>query len=209
MATARTVRDYVEYEEFESVVARKTSKSRAKQLLTAYRDDLGGETTHFSVVDADGMIVAVTQSIDSYFGARVAHPRLGFLYNNYMQGFQVDNPDGPYALEARQMPKSSMSAAIVMREWETRLVLGSPGSSRIISAATQVTSRWVDLGQGIEAAVNAFRVHVVPDDMAYVEGSELPARLLAGLAVQDFACFVQPTGFPTASGTPISAAFMR
>ena len=44
----------------------------------------------------------------------------------------------------------------------------------------------MDLGQGIEAAVNAFRVHVVPDDMAYVEGSELPAQLLAGLAVRGF-----------------------
>ena len=122
------VRDYLEYE---NIVARKTSKSRAQQLLAAYRQDLGGETTHFSVVGADGMTVAVTQSIDSYFGARVAHPRLGFLYNNYMQGFRVDDPDGPYALEAREMPKSSMSAAIVMKEGETRLMLGSPGSSRI------------------------------------------------------------------------------
>ena len=50
----------------------------------------------------------------------------------------------------------------------------------------QVTSHWVDVGQGIEAAVNAYRVHAVPDDMAYVEGPELPAQLLAGLAVRGF-----------------------
>ena len=185
------VADYVDYQED---VAKRISKVEAQRLLREYRSGLAadrngesdGETTHFSVVDGDGLAVAVTQSIDSYFGARVAHPELGFLYNNYMQGFQVDDPAAPYALEPRQMPKSSMSATIVALDGRTRLVLGSPGSARIISAVAQTVSYWVDVGQDIEAAVAAFRVHVIPPDQAFVEGPELPNQLLAGLADQGF-----------------------
>lgn len=141
-----------------------------------------GETTHFSVVDAEGTAVAVTQSIDSYFGAKVAHPTLGFLYNNYMQGFQVDDPDAPYYIAAREMPLSSMSATVVSQEGEPELVLGSPGSARIISSVAQVSSYWVDVAPDVVAAVDAFRVHIVPPDRAYVEGGEIPPALLGGLA---------------------------
>jgi gamma-glutamyltranspeptidase/glutathione hydrolase len=161
----------------------------ARRLLNDYRASLealpkdsdGGETSHFSVVDGDGLAVAVTQSIDSYFGAGVAHPRLGFLYNNYMQGFQLSDPGAPYALETLQMPKSSMSATIVSRDGRNRLVLGSPGSARIISAVAQTISYWVDVEQDVVSSLAAFRVHVVPPDRAYVEGPELSPRLLEGL----------------------------
>jgi gamma-glutamyltranspeptidase/glutathione hydrolase len=171
-----------EYRDYADAVRDRTSKSRATELLDAYSSAAGGETTHFSVVDAGGMAVAVTQSIDSYFGAKVAHPTLGFLYNNYMQGFQVDDPDAPYYLEENEMPLSSMSATIVSREERPELVLGSPGSARIISSVAQVTSHWVDINDGVESAVAAYRVHVVPDDNAYVEGEEVTTELLRGLA---------------------------
>ena len=181
------VADYLDYRED---IEKRISKGEARRLLSGYRSELApdghgesdGETTHFSVVDGDGLAVAVTQSIDSYFGARVAHPELGFLYNNYMQGFQVDDPAAPYALEPLQMPKSSMSATIVTRDGRTRLVLGSPGSARIISAVAQTVSWWVDIGQDVAAAVGAFRVHVIPPDEAFVEGPEAPPELLAGMA---------------------------
>lgn len=170
-----------EYRDYEAIVAERTSKREARRLLDRAK---GGETTHFSVVDADGFAVSVTQSIDSYFGAKVAHPTLGFLYNNYMQGFQVDDPQAAYYLEARQMPLSSMSATVLSKDGRPVLVLGSPGSARIISAVTQVASHWVDVGTGIEAAVAAWRVHVVPDDRAYVEGPQVEPALLSGMAAR-------------------------
>ncbi|MDX1379662.1 MAG: gamma-glutamyltransferase, partial [Xanthomonadales bacterium] len=142
----------------------------------------GGETTHFSVVDGDGLVVSVTQSIDSYFGAGVMHPQLGFLYNNYMQGFQVDDPDGDWALAPDTAPKSSMSATVVSVNDGTVLALGSPGSARIISAVAQVISHWLDVGQGIEQAVAAYRVHVVPPERAYIEQPDVGPELLAELA---------------------------
>ena len=187
------VLDFVDYS---AAVGERISKQTARGLLDKYRsrieDPAGGETTHFSVVDGDGIVVAVTQSIDSYFGAGVAHSGLGFLYNNYMQGFQVDDASGPYALQALQMPKSSMSATILARDGQPHLVLGSPGSARIISAVVQVSSYWVDVRPDIEAANAAFRVHVVPPDSAYVEGPELSPEFLAGLAGRDFT-LVRPT----------------
>jgi gamma-glutamyltranspeptidase/glutathione hydrolase len=172
------VRDYLDYAQ---AIEQRTDKAAARRLLADWQER-GGETTHFSVVDGDGLAVSVTQSIDSYFGAKVVHPTLGFLYNNYMQGFQVDDPAAPYYLEESQMPKSSMSATIASRNGDTVLVLGSPGSARIISAVTQVTSHWADVGRGIEQAVADFRVHVVPPERAYVEGELLEPALLAGMA---------------------------
>ncbi|MDX1555184.1 MAG: gamma-glutamyltransferase, partial [Xanthomonadales bacterium] len=175
------VEDYLDYA---NDIKHRISKAQARRLLEAYQRDQGGETTHFSVVDGGGMAVAVTQSIDSYFGARVAHSELGFLYNNYMQGFQVDDPEGSYYLTELQMPKSSMSASMLLQDGRPILVLGSPGSARIISAVAQVTSYWVDVEADIVAANGAFRVHVVPPDRAYVEGEELDAGLLAGLGAR-------------------------
>ncbi len=181
--TERRADPITDYRDYDEAVERRTAKERAAALMIEHLG--GGETTHFSVVDGDGVAVAVTQSIDSYFGARVVHPTLGFLYNNYMQGFQVDDPDAPYYLAAREMPLSSMSATIVSRDGEPRLVLGSPGSARIISAVAQVTSHWIDVGQGVEAAVAAWRVHALPGGRAYVEGPEVPADLLRGMAARD------------------------
>ncbi len=135
-------------------------------------EDASGETTHFSVVDADGFAVSVTTSIDSYFGAGVASPSLGFLYNNYMQSPDPE-PGRAFSARPRAPPYSSMSASIVTRDGDIQLALGSPGSARIISAVAQVISYWIDVDADVEAAVAAARVHVVPraerDDSAYVE----------------------------------------
>ena len=151
-------------------MSRRIDKATAVALL---EDRDHGETTHFSVVDKDGMAVSVTSSIDSYFGSRAASPELGFLYNNYMQTFELA-PGETFSLAPHAMPYSSMSTSIVSKDGQPVLVLGSPGSARIISAVTQVISHWVDVDEGIETAVAAPRVHVVIDrkdgrDNAYVE----------------------------------------
>tara|TARA_R110000782_G_scaffold9075_14_gene29403 strand:- start:2244 stop:3872 length:1629 start_codon:yes stop_codon:yes gene_type:complete len=158
---------------YESDIRARLSKAHAGRLSSSFVPP-GGETTHFSVMDADGMVVSVTASIDSYFGARVASPSLGFFYNNYMQSFDLE-PGRPFSLKPRGMAYSSMSSTIVTRDSNPVLVLGSPGSERIISTVAQVISHWVDAGAGIEAAVDAPRVHVAVDaeddrDNAYLEG---------------------------------------
>lgn len=167
-------------------VTKKISKEEATRLWRQYQNGSGGETTHFSIVDAEGWVVAATQSIDSYFGAKVVHPKLGFLYNNYMQGFRLEEDDSPYVLREREMVLSSMTGTIVSRQGEPVLVLGSPGSARIISAVAQVTSYWIDVEQDIMAAVGAYRVHGYPERRAYVEGRTLDNLLLTGLAKRGY-----------------------
>ncbi len=144
--------------------AERISKEKAAELAGKE----SGETTHFSVVDRNGMAVAVTTSINSYFGAWVAAKDLGFFYNDYMKEFETGQPDHPFALRPGAMPYSSMSATIAAREGRPVLAVGSPGSARIISAVSQVTQRWL-AGQPIKDAVAATRLHVVPPDRIYIE----------------------------------------
>lgn len=166
---------------YEEDVAKKISEAEAARLWSEK-----GETTHFSVVDDEGWVVAVTQSIDSYFGAKVAHPTLGFLYNNYMQGFRLEDDGSPYVLKPREMVLSSMTGTIVSKDGQPLLVLGSPGSERIISAVAQVTSHWLDLARNLEEAVAAYRVHGTPKSAAFIEGPTLSQPLLAGLVRAGF-----------------------
>jgi len=160
----------------------KISEEEATRLLNKYKNGIGGETTHFSVVDGDGNAIAVTQSIDSYFGSKTVHPEYGFLYNNYMQSFRLEDDGSPYVLKENEMPLSSMSATIVKKNDEPVVVLGSPASARIISAVAQVTSYWIDVEENIAKAVAAFRVHVVPDNKAYIEGPTISNELLSELS---------------------------
>jgi gamma-glutamyltranspeptidase/glutathione hydrolase len=135
--------------------------------------DGDGQTTHFSVVDPDGMVVAVTASVNYGFGAKVANATLGFLYNDYMREFVLGEPDHPFALRAGAMPYSSMSPTVVMRRGRPVLALGSPGSARIISAVVQVGELWMDGFARIEEAVAMPRIHVIPDSALFLEDPAL------------------------------------
>lgn len=196
---ADPLKDLIHYQ---PEVADRLSKETAKKLSQLFKHPGSGETTHFSVVDGTGMAVGVTQSINSYFGARVASPRLGFLYNDYMKEFELNQPDNPHAWRPRAMPYSSMSATVLSRNGEVGLVLGSPGSARIISAVVQVITHWVDVGQGVDAAVAAPRVHVVPDDKLYIESTSVPAALLAELERRGFKLVNPQSGLSDGSLDP-------
>jgi gamma-glutamyltranspeptidase/glutathione hydrolase len=172
------VRDLVD---FEADVQDRISKETARRLwlegasgnAPAETFPGAGETTHFSIVDRTGMVVAVTASINAYFGARAASPELGFLYNSYMHEFELDNPGHPFALRGRAMPYSSMSPTVVSRNRQPVLVVGSPGSSRIISTVAQIIHLTIDGRLGLRDAVAMPRLHVVPDNHLYVESMTL------------------------------------
>jgi gamma-glutamyltranspeptidase/glutathione hydrolase len=178
------VRDLVDYEKG---VARRIRKQTLRPVIEELRLPGRGETTHFCVVDADGMVVSATLSLNAYFGARVMHPRLGFLYNDYMREFQTQDPAHPFALRPGGRPYSSMSATILARDGEARLALGSPGSRRIISAVVQVVSGWTDAGLDVASAVAAPRLHVVPETNAlFVERRPDSRALLRDLERRGF-----------------------
>jgi len=125
-------------------------------------------TTHYSVVDADGNAVAVTTTINDWFGSRVTAEGLGFLLNDEMDDFSskpgVPNADGliqgaPNAIGPGKRPLSSMTPTMVVRDGKLFLVLGSPGSSKIITTVANVVIGVVDYGMNIQEAVNAPRFH--------------------------------------------------
>lgn len=125
-------------------------------------------TTHYSVVDSDGNAVAVTTTINDWFGSRVTADGLGFLLNDEMDDFSakpgVPNADGliqgaANAIGPGKRPLSSMTPTIVVHGGKTVMVLGSPGSSKIITTVANVLMGVVDYGMNIQEAVNAPRFH--------------------------------------------------
>ena len=171
--TLRRDEEVPDMRDYQEAVAQRIERERAREWMARAGRSGGGETTHFTVVDGDGMLVAVSQSINNYYGAGVAHPELGILYNDYMAEFRTGEPEHPFGLRPGAMPLSSMSATIISRDGVPAMALGGPGSARIISSVTQVVSRWVQ-GSSLTEAVGAHRVHVVPaadGDRLYLEGS--------------------------------------
>ncbi|MGA2644215.1 MAG: gamma-glutamyltransferase [Candidatus Sulfotelmatobacter sp.] len=125
-------------------------------------------TTHYSVVDAEGNAVSVTTTINDWFGSRVTADGLGFLLNDEMDDFSAKpgapNSDGlmqgvANAIGPGKRPLSSMTPTIVVHDGKTVLVLGSPGSSKIITTVANVLMGVVDYGMNVQEAVDAPRFH--------------------------------------------------
>jgi gamma-glutamyltranspeptidase / glutathione hydrolase len=125
-------------------------------------------TTHYSVVDAEGNAVSVTTTLNDSFGSRVTAEGLGFLLNDEMDDFTskpgVPNGygliQGPAnAIGPGKRPLSAMTPTIVLKDGKLFLVLGSPGGPTIITTVANVLIGVVDFSLDIQEAVNAPRFH--------------------------------------------------
>lgn len=145
--------------------AQKISKRIRKQIRTQ------GETTHLSVMDRFGNVVALTQSIERVYGACVATRELGFLYNNYMMAFETENMRHPYYLRPNAAPWASVAPTIIFRGKKPWLAIGSPGSERIVSSILQVLLRLPR--QSPFDAVAAPRLHCSLDGKVSLEASRM------------------------------------
>jgi len=134
-----------------------------------------GATTHISVVDADGWACAVTCTNGEGCGEVV--PGTGIHLNN-MMGEQDLSPFGFHAHPPGRRLPSMMAPTMVLRDGIPRLVLGSAGSNRIRSAILQVVIGVLDHGLGVQAAIDAPRVHF-EDGTVYVEPGVETAALEA------------------------------
>jgi gamma-glutamyltranspeptidase/glutathione hydrolase len=130
-----------------------------------------GDTTHLSVMDKYGNVVALTQSIERLYGACVATPGLGFLYNDYMSAFETHDMSHPYYLRPNAVPWASVAPTIVLRGRRPWLTIGSPGSERIVSSILQVLLRLKR--QSPLEAVSAPRLHCSLDDTVSLEASRM------------------------------------
>lgn len=117
------------------------------------------DTTHFSVADAAGNMVSVTQTVNGLFGAKIAPDGYGFMLNNEMDDFSAD-PESPNAIAPNKVPLSSMSPTVVLKEDGTPfMVLGSPGATKIITTVTQIISNVIDFDMNMQDAIDAPRLY--------------------------------------------------
>ena len=137
----------------------------------------GPNTTHLDVIDASGMAVALTTTINALYGSGVTVAGAGFLLNDEMDDFAV-KPGTPNlyglvqgevnAIAPGKRPLSSMSPTVVAdARGDVLMVAGARGGSRIITATWQVLSNVIDFGMPVGAAVAAPRVHQqhLPDEL--------------------------------------------
>jgi gamma-glutamyltranspeptidase/glutathione hydrolase len=151
-----------------------------------------GETTHFSIVDAIGNAVAVTTTINSWYGSKVTVEGAGFLLNNDMDDFTskpgTPNQFGLVQGEANAVAPgkrmlSAMTPSIVLdRDDRLSMVLGTPGGATITTTVFQTISNVLDHHLTLAQAVLAPRVHHqhLPDEITYEPGG-LPDEVVAAL----------------------------
>lgn len=143
------------------------------------------QTTHYSVVDADGLAVSVTYTLEAGYGSGIVVPGAGFLLNNEMGDFNAGpglTTEGgligtrPNLARPEQRMLSSMTPTIVAKDGELVAVVGTPGGRTIINTVAQVILNVVDFGMNIQDAVNAGRIHHqwLPDRIRIEEGATSP-----------------------------------
>ncbi len=139
------------------------------------------QTTHFSVIDANGNAVSNTYTLNFGYGMGLVAEGTGILLNNEMDDFSakpgVPNAYGliggeANAIEAGKRPLSSMSPTIVLKDGKVFLVAGSPGGSRIITTTLQIIMNVIDHGMNVAEASVAPRIHHqwLPDELRVEEG---------------------------------------
>jgi gamma-glutamyltranspeptidase/glutathione hydrolase len=147
------------------------------------------ETTHFSIVDGDGNAVAVTTTINGYFGSAVTVRGAGFLLNNEMDDFSA-KPGSPNAFglvqgeanaiqPGKRMLSSMTPTIVVAPDGRTELVTGTPGGSTIITIVFQMVTNQIDFRLPVQTSVNAPRFHHqhLPDAIVVEQGGLDPAVL--------------------------------
>lgn len=144
--------------------ARPSSEIRAG----TFRDSGHAETTHFSILDAEGNAVASTQTINYSFGSGVTVPGTGVLLNDEMDDFAAKagaaNAYGALGGEANAIapgktPLSSMSPTIVLKEGRPLMAVGAPGGTRIITCVAQTILNYLAFGLPAWESVAAVRFH--------------------------------------------------
>ena len=136
------------------------------------------QTTHFSIVDADGNAVSNTYTLNWDFGSGVVVKGAGFLLNDEMDDFSakpgVANAFGVVgsdanAIEPGKRMLSSMSPSIVTRDGKVSLVVGTPGGSRIFTSIFQVLNNIYDFHLPLEKAVPRSVHQLLPKDTIYYD----------------------------------------
>ena len=161
------------------------------------------ETTHFTIIDADGSVVSNTYTLNESYGSAVTVTGAGFLMNDEMDDFTskpgVPNTYGLIQSEANAIapnkrPLSSMTPTIVLKDGKVAFATGSPGGGTIINTVLQIVTNVVDYGMNIQEAVDAPRFHHqwLPDKLSW-EPYEFSRDTLDALTAMGYVFEEKPT----------------
>ena len=148
-------------------------------------------TTHFSVVDRDGMAVSLTTTLEDLYGSKITVPGAGFLLNNEMGDFNagpgLTDETGligttPNLARPQQRMLSSMSPTILAKDGKLVAVIGSPGGRTIINTVLSIALDIMEFGMPIDKAVASPRMHHqwLPDRIS-IEGNGATADVVRAL----------------------------
>jgi gamma-glutamyltranspeptidase/glutathione hydrolase len=133
-------------------------------------------TTHVTTGDAEGNVVAMTQTLNNLFGAKATVPGTGMLLNNTMALFDP-HPGTPASVAPGKRVTSSMAPTIVLRDGRPAWALGLPGGVRIFTSVFQAVVNLIDHGMTLQEAVEAPRI--------WSQGQELEMEQDIPAAVRD------------------------
>lgn len=162
-----------------------------------------GCTTHFSIVDRQGNMVAQTQTLLSIFGSRVVSPRTGFLMNNGIMWF--DPVQGrPNSLGPGKRCLMNV-CPVIGEQGDRRFAFGASGGRKIMGAVAQLSSFVTDFGMDLEAAFHQPRIDISGDRL--IADDSLPVEVLDRLRQSHSVTETRRTVFPYAFACP--AGVMR
>jgi gamma-glutamyltranspeptidase / glutathione hydrolase len=130
---------------------------RAQHWVAGVRQLEGAHTTHMTVADSIGNVVATTQTINNLFGAKFLIPGLGTVPNNYMNLYDP-RPGHALSLAPGKRVTTSMSPMMALRHGRLVYALGLPGGKRIFPSALQALVNLIDHGMSLQEAVEAPRI---------------------------------------------------
>ncbi len=165
-------------------------------ITNAVDGEVGIDTTHFSVIDANGNVVSWTSTIEGTWGSGITVPGYGFLLNNELTDFNFepqfndsaeDFKPGANDVAPFKRPRSSMAPTLVFKDDTFVGAYGSPGGSTIINSVVNITVNLVDHGMSIQDAIDAPRISSGGGSVSYedFDAGALEALTALGHTLRD------------------------
>ncbi len=149
------------------------------------------ETTHYSIIDKDGIAVATTYTLNGGFGSFVIAEGTGIILNNEMADFNMKpghtDDKGligtePNLIAPYKRMLSSMTPTIIVKDGKTFMITGSPGGRTIINTVLNVIINVIDFEMNIQEAVDGYRInHEWMPDILRMEKEGIPAEVIESL----------------------------
>lgn len=114
-------------------------------------------TTHMTIVDGQGNMVALTQTLGAWYGSGVTVGNTGVMFSNQMRHLHLEE-DSPSRIEPGKRPRSNQSPTIVLKDGRPFMAIGTPGGDGIWQRLTQVLVNIIDFKMDIQTAISAPRI---------------------------------------------------